>query len=55
MHEDEQDRRLKRLPICCKCEHPIQDAFLFNVDDELYCKECAEDEFEKPVEDYMED
>lgn len=52
-HQDEQDNWLKRLPVCCKCEHPIQDDFLFDIDDELYCRECMEDNFEKSVEDYM--
>ena len=52
-HQDEQDNCLKRLPVCCECGEPIQDDFLYCIDDELFCKECMEDNFEKSVEDYM--
>ena len=54
MHEDEQDNWLKRLPECSCCGEKIDD-YLFYIDDEIFCKDCVEDNFQKPVEDYMED
>ena len=52
IYQDEQDRWLEKLPVCSVCGEPIQDDFLFDVDDELYCEECMIDTFRKSREDY---
>lgn len=53
LHEAEQERRLKRFPLCTECgEHIVYD-FLFNIDGNLFCEECAHDNFRKHTEDYI--
>lgn len=49
----EQNRWLEKLPVCCRCDRPIQGEHLWDVDGDLYCEECAEDEFKKRTEDYI--
>ena len=53
-HEMEQDEWLRRCPICTFCEQPIQDEKLFDINGELYHISCAEEEFMKRTEDYIE-
>lgn len=52
-YDAEQQEQLDRLPKCIYCHEPIQDDYLFNVDGELYCEDCMEDLFKRPVENYM--
>ena len=51
--ESEQERWLDSLPVCCLCNHPIQDERLFDIEGNLYHEECAADEFRKWTEDYI--
>lgn len=53
-YDAECERWLKKRPKCSSCRHPIQDDYLFKINGVLYCEECANDEFRKPVEDYVE-
>lgn len=53
-HDREQQRRLDRMPRCCHCGEAIQDDDLFDIFGGLYHIECAEDEFMRGVEAYME-
>ena len=53
-HERAQNEWLGRCPVCVRCEEPIQEEELFDFDGELYCVSCAEEEFKKRTEDYME-
>ena len=41
------------LPRCTYCDCYIKDAFLYDIEDELICKECLNDNFKKPVQDYI--
>ena len=52
-HEREQQNALDRLPYCVRCGEHIQDDILFDINDELYCRDCAEAEFERSTEDYI--
>ena len=51
--EAERDRWLDTLPVCCFCNHPIQDEYLFDIEGNLYHEECAADEFRKWTDNYI--
>lgn len=53
-HEAEQERQLNQLPVCCGCNEHIQSKYAYEVDGELYCKECFIDSFRVRTEDYIE-
>lgn len=53
-HDAEQEAQLDRLPRCCECDEPIQDEYCFEVNDELICLGCMEENHRKLVEDYCE-
>lgn len=50
----EQTAALKKMPVCSYCDEPIQDDYLYEINDEVICEECLKDNFRKPVEDYVE-
>lgn len=52
-HEAEQDRWLSKRPVCCRCEQHIQEEKLWDINGELYCEICADEEFRKWTEDYI--
>ena len=53
-HDAEQQKQLDRLPRCSECERPIQDEFCFEVNGELVCDECMNNNHRKWVEDFIE-
>ena len=50
----EQAREAARYPVCVYCGYSIQEDDLFDINGELYHLECAEEEFQKDTEDYIE-
>ena len=52
-HEAEQQRQLEKYPICDYCGEEILDDNLFDIDGNLYHEHCMEEQFRKPVENYM--
>ena len=52
-HDREQAKREEQLPKCDYCNQPIQDERLFDIEGNLYHKECAADEFRRWTEDYI--
>ena len=40
---DEQERWLKKLPVCCECEEHIQQESAVRIDGEWYCDACLDD------------
>lgn len=52
-HDSGQARELKRLPICAECGEPIQDEHCFEINDELICEECLNQNHRKYVDDYI--
>ena len=48
------DRWLDQFPKCAHCGEAITDETLFDIDGELYHIECAEEEFKKYTDDYIE-
>lgn len=53
-HAAEQEKWLKRLPVCCECDHPIQSDECFEFDGGLICPDCLKDNHKKWTEDYIE-
>ena len=53
-HDAEQEAWLAKRPVCCYCWQHIQDERLFEINGLLYHTECAQEEFEKDTEDFME-
>ena len=50
-HEAEQERRMRRLPVCCYCEERIQQAKAVCINGDWYCNECIE-ELTEDIEDF---
>lgn len=55
MYDMERQKELDRLPKCDICGEPIQGEVLFDLDGTLVCEECLNNEYRKPVDDYIED
>lgn len=52
-HDAEQQARLDKLPECSECGEKIQDAYCFEVNDELICPKCMNNNHRKWVEDIV--
>lgn len=52
-YDAEQEAELKKMPKCSKCGEHIQDGYLFDIEDTLYCEECAYELFRKDAADYV--
>ena len=50
--EREQQEWEDSLPRCEGCGEPI-DEYVWEIDDEILCEECAKAKFRRDVEDYM--
>ena len=53
-HEARQQRELDKLPKCCECDQPIQDDECYEINGELVCPQCLEDNHRKRTDDYVE-
>lgn len=53
-YDAEQVAELEKLPVCSQCNEPIQDDFFYEINDEVVCEECLNQNFRKNVEDYIE-
>ena len=53
-HEARQQRELDRLPKCDYCDEPITGDYLYDINSVVICEACLNDNFRKPVEDYVE-
>jgi len=51
-HDAERQRELDRLPECCECGNPIQDEHCYEINDELICPDCMEQNHKKRTDDY---
>lgn len=49
----EQARREARLPVCDKCGKRIQDDFYWEIDGEILCERCMNDQYRYYTEDYI--
>lgn len=52
-YDAKQQSELDKLPRCSECDHPIQDDFCFEVNDELICDECMFKNHRKSVDDFI--
>ena len=52
-HEARQEKALAKLPECSECGHPIQDDTCFNINDELICNECMNENHRVFTDDYI--
>ena len=52
-HEQEREEQLNKLPRCSECDEPIQDDYCFEINDELICEGCMNQNHRKWVEDYV--
>lgn len=50
----EQTAALEKMPVCSYCGEHIQDDYLYEINDEVICESCLEQNFRKNVEDYTE-
>ncbi len=53
-HDDEQQEQLERLPVCSECDCHIQTEYCYEINNELICPDCMEENHRKLVEDYCE-
>ena len=51
-HEREQERRLRRRPVCHECCERIQSDFCFEINDELICEDCLDTNHKRSTENY---
>jgi formylmethanofuran dehydrogenase subunit E len=52
-YDSGQARELRRLPVCAECGEPIQDEHCFEINDELICEQCLNQNHRKYVDDYI--
>ena len=50
----EQTAKLEKLPRCTECDEPIQDDCCYEINGELVCPECLDNNHKHWVEDFME-
>lgn len=49
------ERELRRLPCCAKCGERIQDDECWEIDGEIICTECLEDNYRRFTNDLIEE
>ena len=52
-HDTQLERELESLPRCSECDNPIQDDYLYCINDELICEKCLKDNYRKDVESFI--
>ncbi len=53
-YDAEQTAKMDKLPRCSYCLEHIQDDYLYEINDEVVCESCLNDNFRKSVEYYVE-
>ena len=54
-YEDEQQRKIDKLPKCEYCGEPITDEYFYDINGTFICEECLNGNYRKSTEDYLED
>ena len=49
----EQQRRLKKNPVCSYCEEHVQEDYFYLINDEVVCVGCLEAFCRKSTDDYL--
>jgi formylmethanofuran dehydrogenase subunit E len=50
-HDARQQAELKKLPVCSECGQPIQDYICYEINGELICPDCMEQNHRRWTED----
>lgn len=50
----DKEKELEKFPKCLYCKHHIQDDYLYEINDEVICEECLNQNFRKRTDDYVE-
>lgn len=53
-YDKEMSQREARLPQCERCGKPIDERY-FEIDNEILCEDCMDDEYGRSVEDFLRD
>ena len=53
-HDEKQQSELDKFPRCSECDEPIQSETCYEINGELVCEECLENNHKKWVEDFIE-
>ena len=54
-HDAEQERELRKLPVCCCCGDPIQQEQAVCFNGNFYCEDCEDEAWELIRKEYLED
>lgn len=52
-HDAEQEEWLGSRPKCCECDEHIQDDHCYEINGEIICEDCMNDNYRKAVEDIV--
>ena len=52
-YDAEQQKELEKCPKCSECSEYIQDEHYYEINDEVVCEECLNQNYRKNVEDYI--
>ena len=52
-YDAEQQKELEKCPKCSECSEYIQDEHYYEINDEVVCEECINQNYRKSVEDYV--
>ena len=53
-HDAEMQRSLEKCPICSECGEYVQDDTYYDINGEVVCIECLNDNYKRYTEDYIE-
>jgi formylmethanofuran dehydrogenase subunit E len=53
-YDAEQQSKLDKLPRCSECDEPIQSETCYEINGELICEGCLENNHKKWIEDFIE-
>ena len=53
-HDFEQERALRKMPICCRCKDHIQQTEAVKLNGKWYCEDCEEYAWDEIRKEYIE-
>jgi formylmethanofuran dehydrogenase subunit E len=54
-YDTKEIERLSKLPTCAECGEPIQDDYCYEIDGEIICEECLNDNYRHFTNDLIEE
>lgn len=52
-YDAQQSKQEEKLPECSECGTKVQDEYFYEINDEVICSECLDNNHRKWVEDYV--